>query len=302
MPSIIPPKLPPNGTIGIVAPSGSFSRERLQPAYAYLHNKGFTLIEGQALYKQNRYLAGTDEERANDLNSMFSNPNVHAIMVTRGGYGAARILDLLDWEMIRQNPKPLIGLSDTTALQLGLLAKTYVVSYSGLALCSDITSAGIDPVTEKAIWNALFYHAFEPIDGLIPIRPGTLTGTLVGGCLSLVASLIGTAYLPDFKQAIIFLEDINEPPYRVDRMLNQMLMAGIFEHASGVIFGQFVGGEPDKKEEGSLQDVFEDFAQRVPIPVYTNLHYGHGKSRRVIPIGQTGKVTDNKLTIGSYEA
>ena len=294
----MPPKLQTNSTIGIVSPSGSFPAERLQPALTYLRNKGFHITEGQSLYAKNRYLAGTDAERAHDINTMFANPNIHAIFVSRGGYGSARILDLLDWHTIGQNPKPLVGLSDTTALQLALFAKTNMVSYSGLALCSDITSEGLDPITEKSLWNALCGQTFEPIDGLDPIRSGNMTGPLIGGCLSLFVSLVGTSYLPDCNGAVIFLEDVNEPPYRVDRMLNQLLMAGIFERVSGVVFGQFLGSEPDKPEEGSLLDVLEDFAERVACPVYGNLPYGHGKRRRVMPVGLEGKLVEGQMEIG----
>ncbi len=294
---IMPPRLQQQSTIGIVSPSGSFSTERLQPALAYLRAKGFQICEGQFLYAQNRYLAGTDAERANDLNAMFANPNVQAIFVSRGGYGSARILDHLDWEVIGQNPKPLIGFSDTTALQLGLFAKTGLVSYSGLALCSDITSDGLDAVTEKSVWNTLCDHAFEPIEGLVPIRAGNLSGPLIGGCLSLFASLVGTSYLPDCTRAIVFLEDVGEAPYRIDRMLNQLRMAGVFDEASGVVFGQFGGCEPDGPEEGVLGDVFEDFAQGVACPVYTNLPYGHERRRRVMPIGLGGEVVDGEMNI-----
>lgn len=299
MPAIIPPKLQANSTLGIVSPSGPFPAKRLQPALAYLRNKGFHICEGQSLYAQNRYLAGTDAERAQDINTMFKDPNIHAILVSRGGYGSARILDLLDWDTIGQNPKPLVGLSDTTALQLALFAKTNMVSYSGLALCSDITAKGFDSGTEKSLWNALCNHVFEPIEELNPIREGNMSGPLIGGCLSLFTSLVGTAYLPDCAEAVIFLEDVNEPPYRVDRMLNQLFMAGVFERASGVLFGQFVDSEPDRPEEGSLQDVLEDFAGRVVCPVYGNLPYGHGRQRRVMPVGLNGEVVEGNIYLGN---
>jgi len=300
--SIIPTLLKPKSKLGIVSPSGSFQATRLQPALAYLRAQGYQIGEGQSLYAQNRYLAGTDAERARDLNTMFADPTIHALFVSRGGYGSARLLHLLNWETIAQNPKPLIGLSDTTALQLGLFAKTGLVSFSGLALCSDITPDGIDALTEKSVWNALCHHAFEPIDGLTPIRTGNMSGPLIGGCLSLLASLVGTTYLPDWTNAIIFLEDIGEPPYRIDRMLNQLQMAGIFDQAAGVLFGQFEKCDPDKPAEGTLQDVFEDFAHKVTCPVYTNLPYGHNKSRRVMPIGLYGQVTNNQLIINKSTA
>lgn len=298
---IIPPKLLPNSTLGIVSPSGSFPAKRLQPALTYLRHRGFQIHEGSALYAQERYLAGKDEERAQDLNTMFTNPDIDALFVSRGGYGSARLLNLLDWDLIRQNPKPLIGLSDTTALQLGLFAKTGMVSYSGLALCSDITQEGMDPVTEKSVWNALCDHAFEPIEGLKPLRAGNFSGPLIGGCLSLATSLVGTSYLPSVDNAVIFLEDVNEPPYRIDRMLNQLQMAGVFDSVAGVVFGQFVGGTSDKAEEGTVMDVLEDFGRRMTCPVYTNLPYGHQKSRRVMPIGLQGEVRDGQMVVKAFD-
>jgi muramoyltetrapeptide carboxypeptidase len=290
------------GTIGIVSPSGSFEADRLQPALAYLRARGFRIYEGPSLYAHNRYLAGTDEERAHDINTMFADPDVHAIFVARGGYGSARILEHLNWEAIAQNPKPLIGLSDTTALQLALFSMTGLVSFSGLVLCSDITPDGLSPLTEQSVWQALNHHAFEPIDGLIPIRSGNLAGGLIGGCLSLFASLVGTPYMPDCTNGIIFLEDINEPPYRLDRMLNQLRMAGVFDRASGVLFGQFVGCEADKPQEGTVQDVLEDFARGVSCPVYTNLPYGHGKNRRVMPIGLHGQLVGSQMAVNDLSA
>lgn len=297
---LIPPKLQPNSTIGIVSPSGSFSPERLQPALTYLASKGYQTQLGNAVYAQNRYLAGSDEDRANDLNAMFANPDIHAIFASRGGYGSTRILDLLNWDLIAQNPKPLIGLSDTTALQLGLWTQVHLISYTGLVLCSDITTEGFDTTTEKSVWNAVCHHAFDPISDLTPLRDGNISGTLLGGCLSLVTSLVGTSYLPNFEQAIIFLEDINEPPYRIDRMLNQLLMAGVFKHASGVVFGQFIGPQPDTSAEGTIQDVLNDFAQRITCPVYTNLPYGHAKTRCVMPIGWAGQIENNQLCITNF--
>jgi muramoyltetrapeptide carboxypeptidase len=294
---IIPPKLPAHGTLGIVAPSGPFAPERLQSALAYLRARGYQIREGVSLYARNRYLAGTDAQRVADLHAMFCDPGIDAIMAARGGYGSARLLPLLDWDAIARHPKPFIGLSDTTALQLGLFARTGLVSFSGLALCSDLSPDGFDPFTEKSVWDALSHHTFEPIGGLTALRPGDVTGLLIGGCLSLVASLAGSPFLPPCEGAILYLEDINEPLYKVDRMLTQLLMAGVFEGAAAVVFGQFRGSVPDTPEEGSLAEVFEDFTDRVPCPVYFGLPYGHEKTRAVMPVGLPGRIADGRLTI-----
>ncbi len=280
----LPPKLQFGDAVGIIAPSGSFERERLAPGLAFLRAKGFNVREGASLYAQDRYLAGMDRARADDVNAMFSDGDVKGIFVARGGYGAARILAFLDWASIAQNPKVLVGLSDTTALQLAIFARTGLVTFSGFLLCSDVTADGVDQETEQALWEAVCSHRFEGV-GLTPLRGGEVNGPIVGGCLSLVASLVGTRFFPKLDGAVLVLEDVNEPPYRVDRMLNQLAMAGVFDRVAGVVFGEFVDCEPEREIEGRIEDVMDDFVARVSCPVFCGLPYGHGKARRVLPIG-----------------
>ena len=294
----LPPKLQPGDTVGIIAPSGSFERERLAPGLAYLRGRGFRVREGESLYARDRYLAGTDRARADDVHAMFADAEVKGIFVARGGYGAARILDLLDWGLITRNPKALVGLSDTTALQLGICCRADLIAFSGLSLCSDVTADGLHPETESALWDAVCSHRFAPVN-LTPLREGEAAGTLIGGCLSLVVSLAGTAFFPPCEGAVIALEDVNEPPYRVDRMLNQLAMAGAFDRAAGVVFGEFVGCEPERDSEGQLEDVIRDFTTRVPCPVYCGLPYGHGKARRVLPIGLDVRIDQGVLAFGT---
>lgn len=294
----LPPKLQSGDTVGLIAPSGAFERERLMPGMAYLQQQGFRVCEGESLYARDRYLAGTDRARADDVHAMFADADVKGIFVARGGYGAARILDLLDWGLITRNPKALVGLSDTTALQLGIYDRTGLITFSGLSLCSDVTTEGLQAETESALWDAVCSHLFTPIS-LTALREGEAMGTLIGGCLSLVVSLAGTAFFPQCEGAVLVLEDVNEPPYRVDRMLNQLTMAGAFDRAAGVVFGEFVGCEPERESEGQLEDVLADFAMRVSCPVYCDLPYGHGKSRRVLPIGLEVRIAHSSLEFGT---
>ena len=248
----LPPELQPGDTVGVIAPSGSFERERLAPGLAFLRAKGFDVREGTSLYAQERYLAGTDRARADDVNAMFADGDVKGIFVARGGYGAARILEFLDWASIAQNPKVLVGLSDTTALQLAIFARTGLVTFSGFLLCSDVTVEGVQEETDKALWAAVCSHRFEGV-GLTPLRGGEVSGPFIGGCLSLVASLVGTRFFPVLDGAVLVLEDVNEPPYRVDRMLNQLAMAGVFDRVAGVVFGEFVDCEPERETEGRIE-------------------------------------------------
>lgn len=292
---ILPGKLKSGDVVGVIAPSGAFERERLVPGIAYLEAQGFVVKEGDALYEKERYLAGSDEARAEDVNAMFGDEDVKGIFVARGGYGAARVLALVDWEVVRSNPKVLVGLSDTTALQLGMYARTGLVTFSGLALCSDVTEDGINEVTEASLWAAVCEHQFASHGVLTPLRDGVVDGVLMGGCLSLVCSLVGTPFLPDMAGVVLVLEDVNEPPYRVDRMLTQLKMAGVFDQVAGVVFGEFVGCEPEREGEGTLEDVLADFVARVKCPVYCGLKYGHAKERCVLPFGVWGKISNNGL-------
>lgn len=282
---ILPSLLRPGETVGVIAPSGPVDRERLLDGISYLQRRGYEVREGDSLYARTRYLAGRDADRAADLNQMLGDREVRAIFTARGGYGSARLLDLVDYDLVREDPKIFVGFSDTTALQLGLYARTGLVSYSGVVLCKDVNPAGMVGPTEERLWDALTKGRFSPLEGLQTLRAGRVGGPLLGGCLSLVVSLAGTPYLPALEGAVLFLEDVNEPPYRLDRLLFQLRMAGIFDRVGGVVFGQFEGCDPEAKEEGTPMEVFTAFAESVSCPVYAGLPYGHGQGRTVLPVG-----------------
>ena len=294
---VVPPRIEPGDLIGIASPSGSFERERLRPGLSYLRNRGFRVRVGSAVYDRDRYLAGQDLDRARDLNAMFADPEVRAVFAARGGFGAARVLRHLDYDAIRHDPKPLVGFSDTTALQLGIYDRTGMVSYSGVTLCGDVTEAGMPEATEGSLWNALTRGRFDEVAGIAALTGRAAEGRLLGGCLSVIASLAGTAYLPDTSGALLFLEDVNEAPYRVDRMLTQLRMAGVFDRAAGVVFGQFEGCDPDREEEGTVDDVLHDFSTAISAPVFWRLPYGHGEGRRVLPIGRRAVVDGSRGTL-----
>jgi len=282
---IKPERLKRGATIGVVAPSSPFPVALLQPGLTYLRSLGYEVKAGEALDKRERYLAGDDRDRADDLVCMFRDPEVDAIFVARGGYGSARLLELLDFDIIRAHPKILVGFSDTTALQLGLYARIGLVTYSGLTLCGDVRDTGFDAYTEAALWEALVEDHISPVCGLSILREGNFQGRLLGGCLSLVASLVGTPFMPDLTGAVLVLEDVNEPPYRIDRLLNQLRMAGVFNTVAGVILGEFQGCEEEDEEKGTHEDVFQGLLDSTTCPVLCGLPYGHGTARRVLPIG-----------------
>lgn len=289
---ILPSEIRPGETVGVVSPSGPFEPERLQPALRYLSDRGYRVREGRSLHARERYLAGSDAARADELNAMFIDPEVRAIFAARGGYGSGRILDLVDYGTIAREPKALVGFSDTTALQLALLARTGLVTYSGVTLCADVGEAGMAPETEETLWQALEARRFGPVEGLQVLRGGTVKGTLIGGCLSLVASMVGTPYMPSLSGALLFLEDVNEAPYRVDRMLNHLRMAGILHQVGALLFGRFEGCDPERETEGPVEVVLEALADQVDCPVYAGLPYGHGAGRRVLPVGLEAEVSE----------
>jgi muramoyltetrapeptide carboxypeptidase len=294
---LVPPPLKPGDTVGIVAPSGPLDRKALEPALEYLETRGYSVRLGQALFERNRFLAGSDAARAADVNAMFSDDEVRAIFVARGGYGSARILGQIDFEAVENNPKSLVGFSDTTALQLALWTRANLLTWSGVTLVRDVKKAGppaMNPITSESLWSALEKHHHAPIDGLQFLNGGgSASGPLIGGCLSLVASLVGTPWMPRLKKSLLFLEDVGEPPYCIDRMLNQLLQAGLADQVSGILFGRFEGYEPESDSEGTALDVLNDFASRVACPVALGLPYGHGDGRRVLPVGTRASLGSN---------
>ncbi|WP_026069199.1 S66 peptidase family protein [Legionella tunisiensis] len=268
-------------TIGIVAPSSPLQQEDIEKGIGFLQQLGFNLKLGAHLYERDRFLAGSDEKRAQDVMNFFADSSVQAIFVARGGQGSQRILPLLDYSIISKNPKKLVGFSDTTALQLGLFKQSNLVSYSGYTLTTKTT-----PLLEKTLLACLTDEAFQINEGEVG-NPGIVRGILVGGNLSLLTSLIGTPYQPNFKKTILLLEDVNIEPYNVDRMLSHIDLAGIFNQVSGVIFGQFENCFSESTPaDGSITQVIHEWIGRLSVPCIKDFPYGHGIRKCVVPIGR----------------
>ena len=301
---IIPPKLSKGDAVGVIAPAGWTEEEKLQPAIVYLESKGFSVRLGDSVFTKTRYLAGADSARVRDINTMFADTEVKAIFCARGGYGSSRLLDQLDYTLIRKNPKVFIGFSDTTALQFGIFAQTGLVNYTGMVLYPDITELGMSSTIEKSLWALVSTGKFKPIRGLKVLKQGSINGPLLGGCLSLICSLVGTPYFPSLDGAILFIEDVNEEPYRLDRMLTQLRIAGVLERIGGLIFGHFVGCESEKTQYGSVEPVIAEFSEFVFGPVLAGLPYGHSPNRVVLPIGVEAHIASDSqgvLSIATHE-
>jgi muramoyltetrapeptide carboxypeptidase len=287
-----PPPLQPGATVGIISPSGSPDPDRLDAGIRYLERQGYRVIVGEHAGDARGYLAGLDHHRASDIHRMFADPEVGAIFCSRGGYGSGRLLDALDYDLIRSNPKPLVGLSDTTALQLSLLTRTDLVTFTGFALTWDLRNGVPDLFTERALWSVLTstdplsLALLEEVD-LRVLHGGRAVGPLIGGCLTLLCTLIGTPYLPDLRGAILLLEDIDEAPYRIDRMLNQLRLTGVLGSVAGIVFGEFKDCfTPEEMERSlSLEEMVADLTAGLTIPIISNFPYGHGDRRLVLPVG-----------------
>lgn len=294
---IKPPRLEMGDVIGLVAPAGYISENNLNDSRENMEKLGFKIKEGKNLTTQHGYFSSTDQDRADELNEMFADPEIKGIMCARGGYGAARILDKLDYDLIRENPKVLVGYSDITALHYALFKKTGLISFHGpvsISTFNDYSTKNFIDVLMKPK-SGLVIESTEPIeDGEdyrhTKITEGTATGRLVGGNLTMAVSLIGTEYDVDSDGAIMYLEEVREEPYRIDRLLTQMIMAGKFEGANGAALGVFRGCEAkansdDETNSFSLREVLKDRIGSLDIPAIYGLSFGHVKDKCTIPFG-----------------
>ena len=285
-----PQPLQQGDLIALVGPSGPAPRERLEAGIRYLEARGYRVQPGPHLFARHHYLAGTDAERAEDLRAALANPEVRAVFCARGGYGTGRILDRLDYAAVAADPKIVLGFSDTTGLHLALQAQAGLVCFTGGLVSMDLGGER-DPFTEEWWWRALTtagpLGALPLGDEFRVLRPGRAAGPLRGGCLSLLCSLLGTAYVPDLRGAILLLEDVDEYPYRLDRMLNQLRLAGVLEGIGGLVLGQFK--DCFKPEEMSrspdLEEMVMELTEGLDLPVVAGLPYGHFRTRLVLPLG-----------------
>ncbi len=281
--------------IGIISPASPVVPENLAKGIQYLQNCGYSVQLGDHVKDSFGFLAGNDIERLRDLHAMFRNPEIKAIFSSRGGYGTPRLLQELDFDLIRQNPKILMGYSDLTAIQIAIWQKTGLITFSGPMVAVEMK--GIDPFTEKGMWSVLTaveHKETFPVESNNPLEiivSGKAQGRLLGGCLSVLVSLLGTPYQPGFDGAILILEEVGEEPFRVDRYFNQLKLAGIFDQVNGVILGQFVDCEPEEgKPNFSISEVIYDYFSRLKVPVIGGFLYGHQSRKLTIPIGALAEI------------
>ncbi|MGH7598115.1 MAG: S66 peptidase family protein [bacterium] len=292
MPKLLkPPRLRSGDLIGVVAPASPMKHDRLDNGIRYLENLGYRVKLGKHVYDETGYLAGRDAARADDINRMFRDPKVKAIFCVRGGYGTPRLLPLLDYRAIKASPKIFVGYSDITSIQLAMLRHAGLITFSGPMVAAEMAK-GINPFTEENFWRILthpkpFGDLVRPAENhYLAIAPGRASGPLLGGCLSLVASLIGSPHFPDVKDSIFFVEEIGEAPYRIDRFLTQLREAGIFKRINGFVLGQMTDCVPaDDEPSQTIDDLMRDFIKPLKIPALAGLDYGHVDVKYTLPFG-----------------
>lgn len=284
-PLIKPRPLRPGGRVAVLAISSPSRPDRIELAKTHLERMGLQVTLASNLYQVERtYLAGPDELRLEELNRHLRDEAFDAFFFARGGYGAMRILDRIDYEAVRANPRPIIGYSDLTALHQAVARKAGVVTFHGPMLNLDFHDR-LAPEVEQWFWDLLAGTA--PLSWNVTadqvMIPGRAEGTLFGGCLSLTASLIGTPYDHWIDGGIWFWEDVDEPPYRIDRMLTHLRLSGRLQTIEGLMIGQLkdCGGS----DPSSLDPILSEFFGSAGIPVLRNLPFGHFGNNLMLPVG-----------------
>ncbi|ALT79026.1 S66 peptidase family protein [Paucibacter sp. KCTC 42545] len=307
---LLPRRLQPGDTIGLVAPSHAFfEREPFELAFEAVQAMGFKVKPGAHLRARYGQFAGTDAQRAADVNAMFADDGVAGILALRGGSGCSRIVDKLDYGLIKSRPKFFGGFSDLTALTNAIHARTGLVTFH----CPMGT----------AEWNAYSLNNFRQLvmegeaallrnptpergDALVAkndrtraLRGGKARGHLLGGNLSVLAGLAGSRFWPDFRGAILFLEDVNEPIYKIDSCLSTLRLAGALDQLAGVVLGGFTKCEPGEGYGSlTLDEVFDDyFVKPMNIPVYRGASFGHIKRQLTLPLGATAEIDADAGTL-----
>ena len=286
LPRKSPPRLKKGDTIALIAPGSSIPEEKISKARNNLESMGFLVKEGKYIREKNGYLAGKDHERIADIHWAFSDSSVNGVWCIRGGYGCTRLLPYLDYKLIKKNPKVLIGYSDITALHMAIFKETGLSSFHGPVGSSEFTPYTVEQAQNILLSNQDTYKVppFKPAQIEI-FSPGKAEGELIGGNLSLISAMCGTKYLPSAKGKIVLLEDIDEKPYRIDRMLVQLEQAWNLKKARGILLGEFVDCDSDSDRSLTLQETLENHFKKIHIPVMYKVPLGHIDNQATYPIG-----------------
>lgn len=296
---ILPKRLKKGDTIGVVAPASPPDMKMLENGIEIIETMGFKVRRGKNLSKIHGYLAGSDQERVDDIHEMFLNPDIAGIICASGGYGSGRLADQLNYNLIAENPKVFWGYSDITYLHTAIRQETELVTFHGPMISSDAGRQDFHPISVR-----LFQQLAEPItlsyteddSPLTVLAEGEATGELVGGNLSLLVSTLGTPYEINTKDKLLLIEDVGEEPYRIDDMLNQLRLAGKLDEAAGIVVGSFTNVKPARKRKNTLylEDVFEEYLTVLHKPVLSGFLIGHCSPNFSVPLGTHAKLSTEK--------
>jgi muramoyltetrapeptide carboxypeptidase len=297
---IRPPRLEPGATVRIVAPSGPVPREPFLAGVAVLRTR-YEVRYDDGVFARDGYLAGDDDRRLAELTRALDDPDARAVVMARGGYGLLRLLPFVDLEALARRPRALVGFSDGTAL-LAAAARAGLVSIHGPV----VTQLGsLSSEDQRALFESLETPGpVRLLSDLEEIIPGRVQGRLLGGNLEVFSRLVGTPYLPDVGQAILFFEDLGERPYRLDRLITHLDLAGLFGPISAVVLGDFSGcrePEPTRAESPTADEVLIERLGRLPIPVVRGGAFGHGTRNRALPYGALCELDTRSGTLTSLE-
>ncbi len=298
-----PPPLRVGDTIALVSPASFVEVEDVLAIRQTLTRLGLRVKLGRHALDRNGYLAGSDRDRANDLNAAFVDPDVRAILAMRGGWGCNRILPQLDYDRIRAHPKVFMGYSDITSLLLAFYSRAGLVSFHGLTGISRWEPSSIQAFQrvcfagERVVWQN------PPTSPIRTLNGDRARGRLVGGNLSVLAAMVGSGYLPDWRGKILFVEEIGEEVYRIDRLLTQLQLAGILERLQGFIFGQCLNCQPEEPDKSlSLMEVLRDRIEPLGIPAWYGAEIGHIRNQFILPVGIEVEIDADRGTIQLLES
>jgi muramoyltetrapeptide carboxypeptidase len=285
---LMPNRLHTGDTVGVIAPASPPNQKYLQSGIEFLKESGLRVKVGKSVEKIYGYLAGADQERLDDLHAMFLDSEVKAIFCACGGYGTARLAAKIDYEMIKANPKIFWGYSDITFLHTAIRQETGLITFHGPMLGSDIGKEDTHPLSKEGFQqlfeptNVDYTDRFSPLETLVE---GVASGEIIGGNLSLLVSTLGTPFEIDTKGKLLFVEDVNEEPRSVDRMLNQLKMAGKLDDVNGIVIGDFCDCTPNRELSLTLEEVINHYVVSANKPALKGFQMGHCNPHVSIPLG-----------------
>ncbi len=301
-----PSALKPGDTIAISSPAGAvWDDTQVEKFKDIVESLEFKVKLGQTLKEKHGYFAGTDELRAKEINAFFTDKDVKGIFCMKGGWGCARILDKLNYDVIKKNPKVIMGFSDITSLLIAINSKTGVVTFHGPVGNSGWNDFSVDYIKRVLMKKELVTYVYPDKDDDKPytITAGKAKGILMGGNLTVLAGIIGSEYLPHWKNKILFLEEAKEEPYSIDRMLMQLKLAGVLQNISGFVFGKCVKCDAEEPQKAFLfKEVLEQHIKPLGIPAFYGAMIGHIENKYTMPIGIGAEIDAEKYTIKLLES